>query len=143
MPAMFAIPADGLGDAQEFTLLTGQTFLRGALVYLDGTPECRECAADPVSILGVAAHNAGALVTDFTTVMHVFKCTEGQKFWMSGSTAPLAAHVGLMYGVVKDANGIWTVDITDTSATRVYVHQIDTVRSLFKVSVLVAFRQAI
>lgn len=142
MAKMFAIPADGLGDAQEFNLLSGETFLRGALVYLDGTPECKECGANPTSILGVAAHNAGVSVIDFIDVMHVFKCTEGEKFWMAGSTNPLAAHVGLMYGVVK-ASGIWTVNIADTSATRVYVHQIDTTRNLFKVSVLVAFRQTV
>lgn len=147
MPAMFAIPAEpALGDVSERTVAASQTFKRGAIVLLDGSEDVIEASADPASIYGFAAmewpEGGAAAPADFTLIP-IFKATEGQKFWMSGDNAPVKADINQSYGVVADGDGIWTVDGTDVTNTRVYVHDIDLERNLYKVSVLVANRQAV
>lgn len=141
MAKVAAYPAEPpLGDAIELDTKSGSTFKRGALVLLDGSEDVDECGADPAAILGVAAYPGDA--ADFTTKMLVFKASEGQKFWMSGSSNPAKSNINQSYGVAKDGDGIWYVDLTDGGNTRVYVHDVDTDRNLFKVSVLAANRQA-
>jgi hypothetical protein len=116
-------------------------FKLGAAVLLDANEDVVECGADPAAILGFAAHeNDKNPITGKTTVA---VCTEGQKFWMSGSSAPVKADINQVYGIVKDANGIWIVDKTEAVNTRVYIHAIDTDRNLFLISVLAANRQAL
>lgn len=147
MPAMFAIPAEpAVGDVSEYTVAASETFKRGAVVLLDGSEDIIEAGADPASILGFAAmewpEGGAAAPADFTLIP-IFKATEGQKFWMSGDNDPVKADRNQSYGIIADGDGIWTVDGTETTATRVYVHDIDLERNLYKVSVLVANRQAI
>lgn len=142
MPRMFMFPAEPhLGDATEQPLAAAQTFKRGALVLFDANEDIAETGADPALILGVAAHDAA--VTDFETIMHVFKASEGQKFWGSGDNDPTKADINQQYGVTKDADGVWHIDGTKTGATaRTYIHDVDLDRKLYKFSVLAANRQA-
>ena len=142
MPKFKAIPAEpALGDAAEYDTKAASTFKRGAAVLLDGNEDIDECGADPALILGFAAHDGNA--TDFTTKVTVYKATLGQKFWLAGSSNPVKADINQSYGLVKDGDGVWTVDKTDVPNARVYVHDVDLDRNLFKVSVLVANRQAL
>ena len=140
MPAFPPLPAvSGEQPAEEQTLAAAQTFKLGAAVLLDGAQNIAECGADPAAIRGFAAHPAG---TGFpATKVLVWKAWEGQKFWMAGSSNPTKANIGQNYGIVKDANGIWTVDLTDAVNTRLHVHTVDLDRNLFLVSVLAANRQ--
>ena len=147
MPAMFAIPAEpAVGDVSEHDVKAAETFKRGAVVLLDASEDIIEAAADPAVILGFSSmewpEGGAAAPADFTKIL-IFKATEGQKFWMSGDNAPVKADINQKYGIVADGDGIWTVDGTDTTATRVHVHDIDLERNLYKVSVLVANRQAV
>lgn len=140
MPAFPALPAYTADQpAEEMTLAAGQTYKLGAAVLMDASEDIAECAADPAVIRGFAAHPAGFHIP--ATKCLVWKASEGQKFWMAGTSAPVKGNINGSFGIVKDADGIWVVDITEVAATRVYIHQIDTDRNLFLVSVLAANRQ--
>ena len=153
MAFLHVIPADGFPDAEEYDLKAAETFKIGAAVLLDGNEDIAECGADPASILGFCAHPAAEALLATEPVVQgkatVQKCTEGQKFWITGSsdgttiTTPTQDHVNQSYGVAKDAAGAWYMDISEVAATRVYVHAISVDMKRFKVSVLVANRQAI
>ena len=136
-----AIAASGNRDNAYLPLAAAQTFKTGAAVVLDGSRNIVECGADPASIYGFSLHEAGKDPQDSTKVI-VMKAFEGQKFWMAASSDPVdATHRGVSYGLAKDADGIWYVDFTDTTATRVYVHRVDVDRKMVEVSVLAANRQ--
>lgn len=137
-PALPAFAADQSG--QKFTEAASQTFKLGAAVLVDGSQNIAECGADPAAIKGFVAHPAGKNIP--ATEDLVWVASEGQKFWMSGTSNPVKANINQSYGIVKDADGIWIVDITDTVATRLYVHNVDLDRNLFLVSVLAANRQS-
>jgi hypothetical protein len=140
VPRIPATPAAGNRDNTYLPLAAAQTFKLGALVLLDGSANVTECGADPATIYGIAAHDAGKDPQDATKVI-LYKLFEGQKFWMQCSADPVAANRGISYGVAKDADGVWYVDFTDTVATRVYVHDVDTATKRVLVSVLAANRQ--
>jgi hypothetical protein len=127
-------------QADEFSEAAAQTFKMGAAVLLDASEDIAECGADPAAILGFAAHPATKNIP--ATKDLVWKASEGQKFWMAGSSNPVKANINQLFGIVKDADGIWIVDITETVNTRVYIHNIDLDRNLFLISVLAANRQA-
>lgn len=129
------------GPTQRYTMKVGETFTEGAFVVLDGTPEVTECGADPASILGIALH-ANPAVGDWNyREVLVAKATEDARFWLQGDDDPVAANVGTSMSIAVDGDGIWYVDGTDAVNTRVYVHEVDLVRKLYKVSVLAANRQ--
>ncbi len=140
MPKFPATPAAGDRRVEQFPLHAAQTFKLGAAVYLDATPDVNECGDDPATILGFATEPA-TKDPESSAVVLVAKCEEGRRFWMSGSSNPAATDVNLTYGIDSDADGIWVVDKTETTNTRVYVHQVDLTRNLFLVSVLEAYRQ--
>jgi hypothetical protein len=143
MPAMHAVPAEN-ETTIEFDMTAGQTYLDGALVFLTGSPlKVSECGTDPAAILGVAKHPAAGRAELLATKQLVDIAGADKTFWMSGSTAPTTSHVGNKYGVVKDSDGIWTVDITDVTNTRLFVQAIDTRKNRFKVVFLAANVQAV
>ena len=139
MPRIPAVAAAGNRDNIQLPLAAGQTFKTGSfVVYTAGA--IQECGADPASIYGISTGVAGMNPVDPAKCI-VYKAFEGQKFWMQASSDPAAANRGVSYGVAKDADGIWYVDFTDTVATRVYVHDVDTDTKRVLVSVLEANRQ--
>lgn len=144
---LHAIPADGLGDASLHDLKAAETFEIGAVVLLDANEEIIEASADPTSILGFAAHAAAPAFESVPVIEAnkclVFKATEGQKFWIAGDNDPTADDLNQEYGMAVDSDGIWYLDGTETTTTSLYVHDIDTDRNLYKVSVTVAERQAV
>lgn len=140
MPAFPATPAFAADSSiREYVEGAAQTFKLGAAVVLTAQLIV-ECGADPASILGFAQHAAGKNIPATKDLVAV--ASEGQKFWMAAGTAYVAADIGVSFGIVKDANGIWVVDRTETVNTRVYLHYVDLERQLALVSVLAANRQA-
>lgn len=140
MPAFPATPAvAGESSIREYTEGAAQTFKHGAAVVLTAQVIV-ECGADPAAILGFAQHAATKNIPATKDLIAV--ASEGQKFWMAAGTALVAADIGVLYGIVKDANGIWVIDRTETVNTRVYLHYVDLERQLALVSVLAANRQA-
>lgn len=124
----------------QYTVDSAATFKDGAAVLLASDEEIEECGADPAAILGFAAEEATKDPETGKVLVHVADelCT----FWMEGDNDPVAGDLNQTYGIAKDADGIWYVDGTDTTNTRVYVHDIDIPRKLYRVSVLAANRQA-
>lgn len=141
MPAFPATPAfSPESSAETLTEGAAQSFKLGAAVVLDASKLVTECGADPALIYGFAGHPAGKNVPPTTDI--VFKAWEGQKFWMSGTTAFVYADNSKQYGITKDANGIWQIDRAKTGATeRVYIHYVDLERNLALATVIAANRQ--
>lgn len=125
---------------REYPLATGAAFKEGALVVLTAG-EADECGVDPANILGVALHDAGADPNKGSVLVAV--ATPESTFAMEGTVAPTAGDVGLERGVAKDADGIWVVDMAETTNTRVVIEKVhlDAVPDRFEVRVLAANRQ--
>ena len=140
MPAFQAIPQDERLTL-EYVMKTGETFLSGAVVLADATPEIVEAGADPAAVLGVAAHDAAGRTVD-PTKMLVHVAGENRSFLMAGTSDPVLSNRDTDYGVVKDGDGVWTVDITDTTNLVINVRDVDLERKLFEVTFLAAERQA-
>lgn len=119
-----------------------QTYKQGALVVLDGSQNVTECGADPVLIYGVADGPAG-LHPEGSTVTIISAMGSGQKSWMpfSVTTPTKALYENQAWGVAKDSDGIWVIDVADDINTRVFVHQVDEDTKMGLVSVLGAYRQ--
>lgn len=132
-------PAVADHDFIRLPLAAGQTFLNGALVVLDASKNVTECGADPASIYGMALEPANKDPEGAYCI--VAPAIEGKFFWMPCSSAPAQANVSKNYGVVKDADGIWCVDFTDTTNTRVFVHEVTVDNQMARVSVMAANRQ--
>lgn len=138
-----SIPATqsaGRRDNIMLPLAASQTFKTGAFVYMDGSGNITECGADPATIYGLSEEPAGNEVTDGTKIL-VGRATEEARWWIQCTSAPAAANRGVSYGIVKGSDGVWLVDFTDTTNTRVYVHQVDTDTNRVEISVLAANRQ--
>lgn len=125
-------------EIREYPLPTAAAYVEGAAVVLTSA-EAAECGADPALILGFAMHDAGALPN--ATRVLVSLAQAKTTFLGQGSRAPLVSDVGVAYGIAKDADGIWHVDCTDTTATRVRIEKVDLSRGFFEFIVLAANRQ--
>lgn len=133
-------------ELRRYTMKTGETWTLGAAVVLDGTPEITECGADPATILGFAAHPNG--VEPYPTKCYVWLADdEKARFWITGSSdgsaiaTPTEANLGEDYGLAKDGDGMWYLDLGDTTNVRAFVHRIDLEQNRFEVSILEANRQ--
>lgn len=129
-------------DNQQLTDAATQTYKQGACVVLDGSQNVTECGADPVLIYGIAGGPAG-LHPEGSTKTTITKLGNGQKAWFpfSVSTPTKALYENLPFGLVKDSDGIWTIDVADDINTRVFVHQVDEDTKMGYCSVLQANRQ--
>lgn len=119
-----------------------QSYKQGAFVVLDGSLNVTECGADPALIFGIAAGPAGKH-PEGATATTIFRAEANTKFMLPFSVAAptKAAHENKAFGIVKDADGIWTIDTTDTVATRVWVEQVDVDTKMGLCHVLSANRQ--
>jgi hypothetical protein len=134
MPRMPAIPQENR-SIREYTLPVGQTFIAGAaMVLVAGLAQ--ECAANPALILGFSLHPAGALPQTNRVLVSI--AHKDSTFWLEGNVAPVAADVGVAYGIVRDADLVWHVNKADVVNTRVEVVSIDTTRNLYEVKVITA-----
>lgn len=122
---------------RSYTEGAAQTFKLGAAVVITAGLVV-ECGADPALILGFACHDATKNLPATDDLVAIAE--EGKKFWCSyvGGTPVLLTD----YGLTKQADGIWALDVAKTGASaRLEVHKVDTERSLALVSVLAANRQ--
>lgn len=105
-----------------------QTFKRGA-VLINGSSgnvgTVVEAGADPTGILGIAeedGENLAVSVASTRFVPALSHCTfEGSLDDNTGTYALVAGDKNKLYGIAKDANGIWYIDQTDTTNTRVVI----------------------
>ena len=115
-----------------FTPASGATFGPNALVvYNTGTDVIDECGADPTSILGLSCTPASAKTIVANGKVPVYVLDPDVMVGMSSSTTPAESQVMDVFGVEK--TGFWRVDISDTTATRVQIAQIDILNGIFYV----------
>lgn len=114
-------------------LAAGEVPNEGDLVF-KSSGNITECGADPANIAGVMAMEynetyggtfvgANDLLQDTAgTDMHYYRADSGVVFEGSlGGKVSARTDEGTAYGVAKDANGVWYIDGTDTTATRVRI----------------------
>lgn len=117
---------------QRINYTAGQAFKFGALVVIDANGSVVECGANPPQITGVALQPAATgpgfdvsdssktnVYTGRAAAVSVAIADDEQEFsarGVNGATdpvTPLQTHIGQQYGVIKDANGIWAIDISN------------------------------
>lgn len=131
-----------VGEIRQFDEASGETFEAGSLVLLSGAQEVTEAGADPASILGWVLHDAGDHPEDGKCLVVLADGKDGVgQCWMSGDDDPVASDVDQEYGVAVDGDGVWYVDGTDTTNTRVYVVDVDLDKNMYLVRILEANRQ--
>lgn len=117
-PITFSI-GDNHPIVTNFPVYAGETFVAGDLVYYD-TSGVRLCGADPALILGIAmtgTADAAALLPSAQVPVAIL--SPDIACLMSSATTPALAHLFTAYGIVRTSAGIWRVDVSDTSATRI------------------------
>jgi len=110
----------------EKPVAAGQSWLQGALLIVDANGAYTECGADPAAIAAVALSGYGTDTSGFvplgTKSFPPGYCqgtsVNGTR-WRANYVGTLPAATGGNYGVVRDTDGRWKVDFTDTTATRV------------------------
>lgn len=114
---------------KSFPLASGSTFKKGAFVVRDGDGNIAECGADPASILGIALADAADyswMADTFGNVVpQVPVALADQEFRGTLEGTYAAADLSDPFGVVLDATGYWTIDRSETVATRVQITGVD------------------
>ncbi len=117
-PITFSV-GDAHPNVLNMAVYSGETFSAGDLVYWD-TSGVRLCGADPALILGIAltgTADASALLPSAQIPVAIL--TPDIICMMSSATAPAAANMLTAYGIVRTSAGLWRIDTTDTSNTRI------------------------
>lgn len=153
----------GSPEIQEFTVTAAQTFIRGAvLVFSGGTVS--EGGANPTDIVGVAmadafsapgydAANSPSPITWREATISVAKAEADRNIFVSPlcnntltstKVAPVAADVGVQYGISKQTSGpsaeAWWLDKNITGANaRVEVVKVDITNQLAHFKFLAEF----
>src|SRR6478609_2216257 len=127
---------------------TSETFKIGALLVVDANGELAECAADPTLVSGVALQGADSnpgfaaanSPTVFTgrqqTVSYVVadKSTTFSMRGVNGATDPVTptqTMVGESYGAARDADGVWYLDIAETTVKVWDIVAVDITNKIF------------
>lgn len=139
------VPGGGAAapDTRSVAYTTGQTFKKGALLVYAAAGTVSECGADPAAVMGVALDPAGSrpgydaansptVVTGRNQEVSVAIANRqtvfsGRAVSVAGGdpTTPTQTLVDEDYGVAKDSNGIWYVDLDETSTKSVHIVDID------------------
>jgi hypothetical protein len=112
---------------REVALAAGASGKRGALMLLDSNGAAATCGADPAVIGGVAESDYGTNSSGFNHLgvdgfppgyIQLCSIADNQPF-RAKYVGTLPAATGGSFGVVLDSDGLWKVDFTETTATRV------------------------
>jgi hypothetical protein len=112
---------------RELALASGAAGLRGALMVRDANGAWAECGADPAAIGGIAESDFGAATgvgagtgkLEFPPGRMQCTLVQDEVVFRARYVGTLPAADGGSYGVVRDTDGLWKVDFSDTTATRV------------------------
>lgn len=131
-PAQITENIDQGSSVQEYTpsQTAGEVAAKsGELMYFDTADQkIKRCGADPALIAGICEESSEAnrvLTPNGKVPLRLLTSTAGVR--LCSAVTLTEAHVGVAYGIVRDANGHWAIDTTDTGATRVVAYRIDTV----------------
>lgn len=108
----------GIPECYYLPEAASQTFKAGALLVRNASGFMEECAADPTTIWGVAAHDGQNLaVAGAGPKCAVFRAKAGQKFegTLIGTLAQTMA--GENYGFAKNGSGYWEIVPAETEDT--------------------------
>ena len=127
---------------RRYALASAETPVDGGVVLLVAG-EVTVAGVNPALILGFAvARDPTAMTFDpYGGDVMVWVAYPGSTFWMKGTSNPVAANIGVAFGINSDQVEVAQVDITDVTTTRLLVEDIDTDWNMFEVSVLAANRQ--
>ncbi len=140
IPARF--PGGGAPSVLSMAYKTLETFVKGSVLIFD-TGEVVIGLVDPTPIVGVAledvdskpgfevGHDSQVIATTGRVQqVSVAIANDVTTFSGAGTRAPLAADVGLEFGILNTA-GIWQVDPADVVNTRVVVTDVDLLQDIF------------
>lgn len=119
----------------------GETFGYGDFVKLVANV-VKLCTADPPSILGISevvSQNARLITPNGKVPIRTL--SNQTILMMSSLTVPVeATHLNVQYGITRDANGNWQVDVAKTGASaRVEVVRLNIAEGLWFVKVIPAY----
>ncbi len=107
---------------------TNEDFVPGDFVVWDNTNNWVErCGADPALIAGISEVNSeDARVLTADGKVPVRLLTSRAVVRLASATTPVeATHVSNSYGIARDANGHWLLDISETVNARFTVIAVD------------------
>lgn len=113
-----------------YPVKANETFKKGAAVLLNADGEVEECGADPALVLGFATADVGQYAWQKDTLetvkpsVPVALADQTFRGTLEG-TYDADGHIGVDFGLVKDATGYWTVDETDETNVRVILIGVD------------------
>lgn len=128
---------------RRYTMKANETPVEGGIALVEiASGTVVVAGADPALIAGffTSPDPASLSFDPYPGDVLIWLAYPGSTFWMEGTSAPVAANVGNKYGIGVSSE-VAIVDITDTTALRLLVEDIDTDWNLFEVSVLAANRQ--
>lgn len=146
-------------DTQSMEYAVGQTFIAGAIVVYEGgaTGNIVEGGADPATIVGVSADNAGGkpgnsmsqdaqVVARTGRVLEVTVHRANRNTIFSGRAVnggtdpvtPAKTDIGKTYSILKSGAGEWTLDAADVANQRVRVVDVDIDSKIFFFKILEA-----
>lgn len=134
-------------DVQEFVpgTDTNEPFGVGDLVYVDVADLmlAKRCGADPSLIAGISEGDSTIAPTLTENGRMPIRILNSRMVvaMASATTFAWTTHVGVAYGIARDASGHWLVDTADTSNTRVIVVGGDERTNTFFVKFLAASLQ--
>lgn len=142
-------------EIQHYTAdaTNGAAIVTGSLCLLASDGELEICGADPTAYIGVALgdFNGAAgygMASGVTQVTYraqkipVALAVDSTLFEMKGSSDPALTNIDEAYGVALSA-GIWTLDLTETTAKVFHVVDVDLDRKVFICRFLSAGSQAL
>ena len=152
----FTVANAGTGGApvtRAYVADAAATFIRGAAVLIDTDGEIIECSADPTVILGFTAAanlsapgydaaNSPTVITGRQNEVVVYLGESTNIFacrGVNGGTDPVTpatTNIGESYGILKDANGVWTLDLAETTVKSMTVVEIDVDQKIFYVKMV-------
>jgi hypothetical protein len=119
--------SDLLDSIVERDIVPAAAYLQGAALVVNGSNQFAECGADPASIAAVACTDVGPDTSGFNRLgnknfppgrVQAIRVTRERRF-RALYVGTLPAVDGGSYGIIKDSDGKWKVDFSDTTATRV------------------------
>lgn len=117
----------------------GETFGYGDFVFLAANV-VKLCGADPAAILGISevvSQNARLITPNGKVPIRTL--TSEAVIAMYSPTIPVeATHLNVAYGIARDGNGMWFVDVADVVNTRVTVVRLDIAGGIWYVKFLAA-----
>lgn len=113
-----------LPEAATQTLKAGAPVLRNAAGFME------ECAADPTLLWGFAAEDGHNGATAGLYKLRVYRADQGVEFDGVAKGTLTQTMFGEARGLLKDASGIWTLDIAETTVDQCMIQDISSRGSL-------------